>query len=234
MTPSPRPLRPLPHRLSPRRRRAHRALQLALRAAHRRHLPAPHRGHRQGAQHRRSTPASSSTGSSWLGLNWDEGPFFQGEYGPAHRADAERLLAEGKAYRCFCTREELDAQRAQAEAAGGGFRYDRRCYRLPPTRSRAACAPGRRSRSASCCRTTRSPGTTRCTAGSASRDGPRRLRHPPERRHRHLQPGRRVRRHRDADHPRDARRRPHLEHAEADRALPRARRSRRRSSRTCR
>ena len=69
-------------------------------------------------------------GLGWLGITWDEGPFFQGEYGARHRADAERLLAEGKAYRCFCTREELDAQRARAEAAGGGFRYDRRCYRL--------------------------------------------------------------------------------------------------------
>jgi glutamyl-tRNA synthetase len=71
-------------------------------------------------------------GLGWLGITWDEGPFFQGEYGPKHRADAERLLADGKAYRCFCTREELDAQRARAEAAGGGFRYDRRCYRLSP------------------------------------------------------------------------------------------------------
>ena len=70
-------------------------------------------------------------GLGWLGITWDEGPFFQGEYGARHRADAERLLAEGKAYRCFCTREELDAQRARAEAAGGAFRYDRRCYRVP-------------------------------------------------------------------------------------------------------
>jgi glutamyl-tRNA synthetase len=69
-------------------------------------------------------------GLGWLGITWDEGPFFQGEYGPRHTAEAQRLLAEGKAYRCFCTREELDAQRAQAEAAGGGFRYDRRCFRL--------------------------------------------------------------------------------------------------------
>jgi glutamyl-tRNA synthetase len=69
-------------------------------------------------------------GLGWLGITWDEGPFFQGEYGPRHRTDAERLLVEGKAYRCFCTREELDAQRVRTEAAGGGFRYDRRCYRL--------------------------------------------------------------------------------------------------------
>jgi glutamyl-tRNA synthetase len=71
-------------------------------------------------------------GLGWLGITWDEGPFFQGEYAARHQADAERLLAEGKAYRCFCTREELDAQRAQAEAAGAGFRYDRRCRGLAP------------------------------------------------------------------------------------------------------
>ncbi len=71
-------------------------------------------------------------GLRWLGVTWDEGPFFQGAYAARHQADAERLLAEGKAYRCFCTREELDAQRAQAEAAGMGFRYDRRCRNLPP------------------------------------------------------------------------------------------------------
>ena len=81
----------------------------------------------------RSTEAHTRVildGLTWLGITWDEGPYFQGEYGPKHRADAEGLLAEGKAYRCFCTREELDAQRARAEAAGSGFRYDRGCYRL--------------------------------------------------------------------------------------------------------
>jgi glutamyl-tRNA synthetase len=82
----------------------------------------------------RSTDAHTRVildGLTWLGITWDEGPLFQGEYGPKHRADAEGLLATGKAYRCFCTQEELAAQRAQAEAAGGAFRYDRRCYRLP-------------------------------------------------------------------------------------------------------
>src|SRR5215207_2730376 len=81
----------------------------------------------------RSTPEHTKVildGLTWLGISWDEGPYFQGEYAPRHQADAERLLAEGKAYRCFCTREELDAQRAAAEVSGAGFRYDRRCYRL--------------------------------------------------------------------------------------------------------
>jgi glutamyl-tRNA synthetase len=72
-------------------------------------------------------------GLTWLGITWDEGPYFQGEYAGQHQADAERLLAEGKAYRCFCTREELDAQRVKAEAAGVGFHYDRRCLALTPS-----------------------------------------------------------------------------------------------------
>ncbi|HWA56153.1 MAG TPA: glutamate--tRNA ligase [Gemmatimonadales bacterium] len=69
-------------------------------------------------------------GLAWLGITYDEGPFFQGTYGPRHKADAERLLADGKAYRCFCTREELDALRAEAERTGTAFRYDGRCGRL--------------------------------------------------------------------------------------------------------
>ena len=69
-------------------------------------------------------------GLRWLGITWDEGPYFQGEYADRHQADAERLLAEGKAYRCFCTKEELDAERAKAEAAGIGYRYSRRCFKL--------------------------------------------------------------------------------------------------------
>jgi glutamyl-tRNA synthetase len=71
-------------------------------------------------------------GLRWLGITWDEGPYFQGAYAARHQTDAERLLGEGKAYRCFCTREELDAQRARAEAVGVGFRYDRRCFTLTP------------------------------------------------------------------------------------------------------
>src|SRR5690349_15376664 len=83
----------------------------------------------------RSTEAHTKVildGLTWLGITWDEGPYFQGAYAARHQADAEQLLAQGKAYRCFCTKEELDAQRAQAEALGGGFRYDRRCLHLSP------------------------------------------------------------------------------------------------------
>ena len=95
----------------------------------------------------RSTEAHTRVimdGLGWLGITCDEGPFFQGAYGDRHRTDAERLLAEGQAYRCFCTREELDAQRARAEAAGQTFRYDGRCGRLTAeevARRMAAGAP---------------------------------------------------------------------------------------------
>jgi len=81
-------------------------------------------------------------GLTWLGITWDEGPLFQGEYAPRHQADAERLLAQGKAYRCFCTRQELEARRAAAEAAGGAFKYDRRCYRLTPGEIQARLEAG--------------------------------------------------------------------------------------------
>jgi glutamyl-tRNA synthetase len=60
---------------------------------------------------------------SWLGLPWDEGPFFQSERQHLYREAAGRLLAEGKAYRAFETPEQLDAEKKAAEAAGAAFRY---------------------------------------------------------------------------------------------------------------
>jgi glutamyl-tRNA synthetase len=81
-------------------------------------------------------------GLGWLGITWDEGPYFQGGYGARHRADAEWLLAEGRAYRCFCTREELDAARAGADKTGAGFRYDGRCGRLSQAEIGARLAAG--------------------------------------------------------------------------------------------
>lgn len=71
-------------------------------------------------------------GLTWLGLDWDEGPFFQSANTAKHIEVADRLLETGHAYRCFCTKEELDAQREQAEAAKIAFTYDGRCRRLPP------------------------------------------------------------------------------------------------------
>ncbi len=81
----------------------------------------------------RSTEAHTQVildGLAWLGITWDEGPFFQGAFVDRHRTDALRLLETGKAYRCFCTREELEAQRKATVAGSEAFRYDRRCHRL--------------------------------------------------------------------------------------------------------
>jgi glutamyl-tRNA synthetase len=68
-------------------------------------------------------------GMRWLGLDWDEGPFHQADGFDRHRADVDRLLESGQAYRCFCTPEELQAKR---DAAGDDYRYDRACAFLPP------------------------------------------------------------------------------------------------------
>lgn len=81
-------------------------------------------------------------GLGWLGLGWDEGPLFQGAEVERHRKDADRLLAEGKAYRCFCTREELEAQRKATVKGADAFKYDRRCDRLPAAEVEARVARG--------------------------------------------------------------------------------------------
>ncbi|HLT89982.1 MAG TPA: glutamate--tRNA ligase [Woeseiaceae bacterium] len=66
-------------------------------------------------------------GLSWLGLDADEGPYYQTERFPRYREVVEQWLDAGKAYRCWCTKEELDALRARQAAAGEKFRYDGRC-----------------------------------------------------------------------------------------------------------
>jgi glutamyl-tRNA synthetase len=71
----------------------------------------------------------------WLGLTWDEGPEAKGNFGPyrqmerlpLYREFAEKLVAEGKAYRCICTKEQLDAMRKEAEAKKRPFRYPGTC-----------------------------------------------------------------------------------------------------------
>jgi glutamyl-tRNA synthetase len=69
-------------------------------------------------------------GMTWLGLDWDEGPFFQSKRLDLYQATAEKILASGHAYPCFCTKEELEKRRAEATAAGRPPMYDRRCRRL--------------------------------------------------------------------------------------------------------
>ncbi|MBI5420377.1 MAG: glutamate--tRNA ligase [Deltaproteobacteria bacterium] len=91
----------------------------------------------------RSTPELARAildGMSWLGMGWDEGPYFQTGRMELYRREADRLLREAKAYRCVCTPEELDARREAAKARGEKPRYDGRCRNLPP-----ATAEGKRS-----------------------------------------------------------------------------------------
>ncbi len=83
----------------------------------------------------RSTPEAVQAildSLTWLGIAWDEGPYFQTDRLELYRKEADRLLAEGKAYRCVCTKEELDARREAMTARGEKPRYDGRCRDLPP------------------------------------------------------------------------------------------------------
>ena len=87
----------------------------------------------------------------WLGLDWDEGPEVGGDFGPyaqtermdLYRQAAERLVAEGKAYYCFCTPEKLAADREAAKARHDSFQgYQRTCRDLDPTEARARVEAG--------------------------------------------------------------------------------------------
>lgn len=69
-------------------------------------------------------------GLEWLGIDFDEGPYFQTEFSDDHKAAAEKLLSEGKAYKCFCTKETLDAKREAALAAKKALGYDGTCKGL--------------------------------------------------------------------------------------------------------
>ncbi|MGA8049442.1 MAG: glutamate--tRNA ligase [Burkholderiales bacterium] len=86
----------------------------------------------------RSTEASTNAileSMQWLGLDWDEGPFFQMQRLPRYQEVAERLIAAGHAYRCWATKEELEAMREGQRARGEKPRYD---GRWRPERAKAA------------------------------------------------------------------------------------------------
>jgi len=83
-------------------------------------------------------------GLRWLGLDWDEGPEVGGPHGPYFQMErldtygsyAEKLVREGKAYACYCTREELDAGRKKAEAEKRQYRYPGTCRDEPYDKAR--------------------------------------------------------------------------------------------------
>jgi glutamyl-tRNA synthetase len=67
-------------------------------------------------------------GLKWLDLHWDEGPYHQADGFDRHRRDAQRLLVEGKGYRCFCTQVEVEARKAAAPRdSKEAYHYDRHC-----------------------------------------------------------------------------------------------------------
>ncbi|HDQ25499.1 MAG TPA: glutamate--tRNA ligase [bacterium] len=84
----------------------------------------------------------------WLGLDWDEGPrksaddsmYYQTNRLDVYKKHADRLLAEGKAYRCFCSKEELDLLRREAEAQKRAFKYDGRCAAIPENEAKKRLA----------------------------------------------------------------------------------------------
>ena len=80
----------------------------------------------------------------WLGLEYDEGPFYQSRRYDLYREAADRLVSEGKAYRAFETPDELDAQRKAAEASGRAYRYSGAGREMPPDESDRRAREGQR------------------------------------------------------------------------------------------
>lgn len=86
----------------------------------------------------------------WLGLDWDEGPDAGGAFGPYRQSErfdlyrqvTEQLLAEGRAYRCFCTPEQLEAERQAALASGQPPKYSGRCRNVTPAEAESRVAAG--------------------------------------------------------------------------------------------
>ena len=96
-------------------------------------------------------------GFKWLGIDWDEGPAFgdepqKGDFGPyrqsernqLHRDAGLKLLREGKAYRCFCTKEELDIERERAQKEKRPPRYNGKCRSLNAEEAETRHAAGER------------------------------------------------------------------------------------------
>lgn len=83
------------------------------------------------------------TGLTWLGLTWDEGPFYQSDRLDLYRQAIQTLLEKGLAYRCYCTPEELDAMREAQKANNEAPRYDNRHRHLTPEQQAQFEAEGR-------------------------------------------------------------------------------------------
>ncbi|WP_413164596.1 glutamate--tRNA ligase [Capilliphycus salinus ALCB114379] len=82
-------------------------------------------------------------GLQWLGLDWDEGPFFQSKRLELYKKAIQSLLDKGLAYRCYCTSEELEQMREAQKAKGQAPRYDNRHRNLTPSQQAEFEAEGR-------------------------------------------------------------------------------------------
>lgn len=88
----------------------------------------------------------------YLGLDWDEGPGKGGDHGPYYQSErlnlyqeyAEKLINSGRAYRCYCTPEELEQRRQEQIKQGEATRYDRRCFDLTLDQEEKFKAEGRK------------------------------------------------------------------------------------------
>ena len=69
----------------------------------------------------------------WLGITWDEGPYFQSAFIHEHVAAAEEMLKSGHAYKCFCTKDELDRKREEARRKKTDLKYNGTCRNLTAT-----------------------------------------------------------------------------------------------------
>lgn len=90
------------------------------------------------------------TGLRWLGLEWDEGPEKGGDFGPYVQSERSKiytehiqiLLERGKAYRCFCSEQDLEQMRSEQQESGKQIMYDRRCRSLTPQESQKRASAG--------------------------------------------------------------------------------------------
>jgi len=78
----------------------------------------------------------------WLGLDWDEGPYYQSQRIERHKEAIARLLERGDAYPCFCSTERLEELRKKARSESRPFVYDRRCLEIPRDEAERRIAAG--------------------------------------------------------------------------------------------
>ena len=81
-------------------------------------------------------------GLRWLGMDWDEGPFFQTQRLDLYREAAAKLVGSGHAYYCFCSKDELEKRRAMAATQGRPPKYEGTCRKISPDESARRVAAG--------------------------------------------------------------------------------------------